>query len=150
MHTGQDWSKTRLLLPCRINLIIELLKVLCKKWWALLTSRLNFSRSSLSSINKGCCLCSFFHSHHCSYIKLCGHSAWRHLRDLQCPSITTRLCHCQRFCTEHCSACQLTCSSKILFVQSHICTLKIETDSKNIKQYIRVVIVVEVSIVPFY
>lgn len=104
-------------------LINEVLIVLCTKWWDLVTWRLRSLRSCHASIIKGCRLC-FSSSHHCSDIKLCGHSPLQHLRDRRCPSITTTTCQCQQFCAGFCWGCHTNCSCNFVCAASIMCASK--------------------------
>lgn len=114
-------------------LINELLIVLCTKWWDLVTWRLRSLRSCHASIIKGCSLC-FSSFHHCSYIKLCGHSPLQHLRDRRRPSITTRTCQCQQFCAGFCWACHTNCSCNFVCAASIMCASKM-TDELGGNQF---------------
>lgn len=89
----------------------------------LVTSRPWSLRSCQSSIIKGCCLC-FSSFHHCSYIKLCGHSPLQHLRDRRCHSITTGTCQCQQFYARFCWGCHIIWSSNFVCAASIMCAQK--------------------------
>lgn len=123
-HEGEGWSQTPL--P-------ELLIIWCTKRWDSVSWRLWSLRSCHASIIKGCCLC-FSSFHHCSYIKLCGHSPLQHLRDRPRPSITTRTRQCQQFWERFCWGCHTNCSCNFVCAASIMCAHKM-TDEREESQF---------------